>query len=66
MQESGVAGGQELQNEPAAFRSMEEINPKVQNLASFSSSSSSFVLDEWAFSAAKRARLSRNFFVPLF
>jgi hypothetical protein len=31
-----------------------------------SSSSSSFVLDEPAFFCSERARLSRNYFVPLF
>jgi hypothetical protein len=38
------------------------LNPNSQILASFSSSS--FVLDESAFSTANRARLSRYYFVP--
>src|ERR1700730_16577830 len=37
------------------------IKPKLRSLDSSSSSSSSFVLDAPAFSAAKRARLSRNY-----
>jgi hypothetical protein len=42
------------------------FEPKFRSLDSFSSSSSSSVLDATAFLAAKRARFSRNYFVPLF
>ena len=42
------------------------VKPKFRSLDSSSFSSSSFVLDVPAFSAAKRARLSRNYFVPPF
>jgi hypothetical protein len=49
------------------FRAMGRgTSDEIEGLGSSSCSSSSFVLDMPAFSAAKRARLSRNYFVSLF